>query len=274
MTKMSSGSGVTACADAGTWEEPSITRSFIVLMIPVVVLAAVSLLMWHLLRVTPSPSWFHVLLGDLFDVNKEVNLPTWFSAGLWLCSGLVAGLLARWSLSHRRSWWSFATACLLFSVDEATLLHERLGAAGTVVAEELGLEMRYAWVLPGVVIAAVVALLFLRFVLALPGKVRLGIICAGAVFVAGALGGELITDVASRMTPLPDYRVAPMYVAFNAAEEFLEMTAVALCLASLLSLFSRRKDGGAVMWTVAERAHERGHCEALGGCGDPATESD
>lgn len=255
MTRASSENGITPCADDSGWEEPSITRSFVLLMIPVTVLSAISLLMWHLLRATPDPPSSHVLLGDLFNVNKEVNLPTWFNAGLWLCSGLVASVLARGSLTHRRSWWLFAAACLYFSVDEATLLHERLNPAGTVLAGRLGLELRYAWVLPGIVIASVIALLFLRFVLALPRTVRLGIILAGTIFITGAVGGELVTDIASRATTLPDYRVSPVYVAFNAVEEFLEMSAVALCLASLLSLLSRRRDAGAVMWTVAERAH-------------------
>ncbi|WP_459272244.1 hypothetical protein [Arthrobacter sp. MDT1-65] len=228
----------------------SIRRSFGILLIPVVLLTAISLSLWQFLRSTPEPRWGYLFLSDFFNLDREVNIPTWFTAALWLAVAAVAAVFALRAPSHRRSWWLFSSVSLVFSIDESTSLHERLNPAGAVLAQRFDIGLRYAWVIPGTVIALVLVLLLLRLVLSLPMKARIGVIVSGCLFLGGALVGEIFSDLSLRGTSLLEVPNSPTYIAFNAVEEFLEMAGVALCLASLVSLVRWQQDQRETRWMV------------------------
>ena len=129
-----------------------------------------------------------------FLFNAEANLPTLFSvallagnASLAALNGLVAHRTGRrWHLH----WIALAGILALLAFDEAARLHEKLGAVGRMVVEPDGI-LFFAWVVPGAAFALVVAIAFLRFVLALDPGLRRQVVLAGALYVGGALGVEL-----------------------------------------------------------------------------------
>lgn len=243
------GSVRTGAATADDWVRIRFIKSTLILAIPVMLLSFLSGALWLAIHFSTPENferihfWFY-----FFDVGREINVPTWFSAGLWILTGVVAGYIARKATRFRKSWWLFASVCVFFSLDETLELHERLDLIGGRIALLLPFEVGFTWIIPGIVIAAVLVLLLLRLVLSLPPAVRNGIIGAGATFVSGAVVVETIGGYWIQANGMTWHFFALVLV-----EETLEMAGVALCLAALLHLFEYKRVGGGTAYRVAER---------------------
>lgn len=128
------------------------------------------------------------------DADAEKSVPAWFQSGLLLLNASLWMAVAHSERGVRRRalpWLLLGLVFLVGSVDEIISAHEELteplrGAFGTS-----GL-LYYAWVIPGAVLAAAVTLVVARPVLSLPPSVRRLIIVAGALYVAGVMGVELV----------------------------------------------------------------------------------
>ncbi|MBE0010402.1 MULTISPECIES: hypothetical protein [unclassified Arthrobacter] len=231
------------------WVRIRLIKSVLILATPVAFLSFLSGVLWLAIhRSTPENFdrihfWFY-----FFDVGREINVPTWFSAGLWILTGVVAGYFARKASRFRKSWWLFASVCVFFSLDETLELHERLDLIGGRIALLLPFEVGFTWVIPGIAIAAVLVLLLLRLVLSLPSSVRNGIILAGATFVTGAVVVETLGGYWLDANGMTWHFFLMVLV-----EETLEMAGVALCLASLLHLLEYRLVDGGTAYRMAER---------------------
>lgn len=169
----------------------------------------------------------------MFDVGGEANLPSWYTTGLWLLAGAVAWCYSLVAAA-RRPWRLLAVVCVVLSADEAAQFHEQLNLVGN----ELGAEMfsdvlRYPWLLPGIVVALLVAAAFVRPIWSLPFPQRVLVIVSGALFVGGAIMVENLGAFASR-----GGEVGMRYVVLTALEEALEMTAVALFACTLMTLMT------------------------------------
>lgn len=237
-------------ATADQWRRVSLVRAFLVLMIPVTVLSMVSYLLWRgIAQSTPETFedihfWFY-----FFDVGPEINVPTWFSAGLWILIGVLAGYYARHAIRFRISWGFFSFVAVFLSLDETLELHERLDVLGNELARFVPVQLGFTWVIPGVLIAGVLCALLLRLVLSLPRTVMAGLLVSGVVFVSGSVGAESLSGMA-----LVNGGPAPSFFVLTLIEETLEMTGLALCLASLLHIVEhRRVDGGTAYRTAANR---------------------
>ncbi|QIN83153.1 hypothetical protein GBA63_11240 [Rubrobacter tropicus] len=132
---------------------------------------------------------------NAFNANREKSFPNLYSAyALLLCSFLL-GLI---SLARRTDgaryvahWALLGVVFLYLSVDEALVIHEKLISP---LQSALGTDgfLRNAWVIPGAVAVLVLGLAYLRFVLDLPAGIRSLFVIAGAVYVGGALGMEMV----------------------------------------------------------------------------------
>lgn len=172
------------------------------------------------------------VLPTMFDVNTEANLPSWFSTSLWLLCAVTAVVIG--VLLGRASWYLLAAICALASADEAATLHENLlGAIGASIDNSI---LHFTWVVPGLLVAALVALMFVRLVRSLPTRARRGLITAGALFLAGSIGAETVSGLVLRAQG-----DGFGYVAATSVEEGLEMAGVLLFLATLLSLLQFRR---------------------------------
>jgi hypothetical protein len=131
----------------------------------------------------------------LFDLNREQNLPTWFSSALLLCGAFAAAAVAAVERAARapftRHWQGLAFVMLYLSVDEAAVLHEstvlplrRLFDAGGVFA--------FTWIVPALAAVVILAIVYRRFVLQLPAPIRRCFFAAAALFVGGSIGGDMI----------------------------------------------------------------------------------
>jgi hypothetical protein len=232
------------------WRRISLWRLFACLMIPVVILVLVSGSLALATQWAPPESvetvrfWFY-----FFDVGREINLPTWFSAGLWIAAGILAGYFARRASRHRRSWALFCIVCLVFSIDETLELHERLDVIGAELSRYLPLQLGFTWVIPGVLIAGLIGLSLLRMVLALPRAARAGLLAAGIIFVAGGVGVETLSGFFVQGDTLPW-----QFFLLTLVEESLEMTGIALGVAALAHLIAYRHSADrSTAFLVADR---------------------
>lgn len=141
---------------------------------------------------------FPVAMGfvPLFHVDFENNIPTFVAFVLLLCCGLVSA----WSSAlegarprHRRAWAFLALLFMLLAADEAFSFHEQLGIFLYARFSHLDLPM-YAWVVPYGLIVLLLGLFLLRWFFELERGVQLSLFAAGAIFLAGAIGLELIAS--------------------------------------------------------------------------------
>ncbi len=121
------------------------------------------------------------------------NIPTWFqSTGLLVCSFLLA---AGWSNAKKsgfcRHWGMFSLIFLVLSLDEVACIHEGLGNVLSHALHTSGF-FEYAWVIPGGIFTLIVFISSLRFLQHLPAHPRKSFIIAGAVYVSGTLGWEMM----------------------------------------------------------------------------------
>ena len=114
-------------------------------------------------------------------------------------------------------------AVVLMSVDESISLHENLGS---VVGRRLGLGgwFHFAWVVPGLAFVVGFGLYMVPLLVRLPPRERFRVTLAGALFVCGAPGMDI---VAGRFLALGD-------LAFVMLEETLEMLSVSIFVYALL----------------------------------------
>nr|KHD97420.1 hypothetical protein GY22_10555 [Kocuria polaris] len=223
----------------------SFRRSWVWLELPV---AAVILTSAALLAAIVMTDDAYEVLRKLFDkVNPgvEASTGTWVNAGLWLMTGLVAGYIALHEREHRKSWAVVSGLGIYFSLDETVMLHEHLNGL-LADFEPLQSFANFVWVIPGTVLALLIAGLLLRMVLSLPHKSRNGILAGGAVFVFGSIGVESI----SGFVHVQQGGGSNAYDALRIVEEALEMTGVALTLAAMLHLLERCRAAEATAYRV------------------------
>ncbi|OOB91427.1 hypothetical protein B0T42_06100 [Rathayibacter sp. VKM Ac-2630] len=144
------------------------------------------------------------------NVNYERNLPAWYSSILLVVVALVAWDLARVErVLHRSPWWAWACVAVTFaclSMDELLQMHEQSSTLAVLL-------------LPLIVLFALATLPLLR---ALPRRIAFQLIGAGAVFVGGSLGMELIGNLLAETSQLLIH-----------LEEAAELIGTALVLAAI-----------------------------------------
>ncbi|HHH40343.1 MAG TPA: hypothetical protein ENK50_12315 [Sedimenticola sp.] len=172
-------------------------------------------------RETYSIHYWHI---SIFDLDEEESFGTWFSSFILLFSSLLLWLetiatpaASRW---QRRGWGVLAMGFAYLSLDEVVGLHEYLNS----------LLKETPWTDVALPVVAVLGLIYIPFLLRLPGRQRWLFLLAGSIYVGGAVGVERYTDwyqEADLMNTLP-------YNLWNALEEGMEMGGVILFIYALL----------------------------------------
>lgn len=98
----------------------------------------------HVINLITGEASIH--FDRLFNLNKESNVPTWFSSMLWALSGVTAlgcRRLAK-TIRERRAWLVISLGLIAISIDEVAMIHENvLGLlGGKWVGNMLGIEIR------------------------------------------------------------------------------------------------------------------------------------
>ncbi len=134
-------------------------------------------------------------LAKLFLFEEEKNLPTLFNVFLLIADMVALGTVAMFRFASgdrwRWHWLSLAAIFLFLSYDEAAQVHERLNGVMAGVVDARGF-LAFAWVVPALAFVLVVGLAFSRFLLNLPRRRAVLFVLAGALYVGGAVGVEMI----------------------------------------------------------------------------------
>lgn len=181
-----------------------------------------------------------MLATRAFLLDQEANLPTLFAFGLLVFNSILLALIgARALLAQQRfrfHWALLAALFFLLAFDEAASLHERLNEP---VRAALGTSggFYFAWVIPVGGIAALLAFSYLQFLHALPAPLGRLFVLSGALFVAGALGVEMLGAAYYEANG----KLTMTYQIIATAEETLEMLGLAVFAYTLMRFLARLK---------------------------------
>jgi hypothetical protein len=139
-------------------------------------------------------------LVPLFDVEAELNIPTFFSTLILLIAASLTAVIhtleRRLKTAHAVMWAVLAGGFFFMAFDEAFSVHDRYWgrfARSMLPGVHLGGFFEFAWVVVGIPLVAILGLLFLPFLRSLPGLLRRRFVIAGAVFLSGAIAIEMLS---------------------------------------------------------------------------------
>jgi hypothetical protein len=173
-----------------------------------------------------------------FSLDREANVPSWFSSALLLTAAAVLALVALDALARKarwgRHWAGLSVVYVVLSLDETAEIHERIGSWLRAHLHLHG-PLHYAGVVPALALALFVGITYVRFLRALPRETMLGILLAAAIYITGAAGVEAASGWwaeghGSKSTAL---------LLVSTVEENLEMFGTLLFILVVLAYFAR-----------------------------------
>ena len=204
-----------------------------------------------------------IFIAKMFFLDSERNVPTAFSAFLLLSAAallVLITLLERQRRARVLHWAVLAGGFVLMAIDEAWSFHESLTppVRGMLGNEGLGVYY-YAWVIPALIFVAVAAVFFLGFLWRLPARTRAAFVVAGAIFVGGSVGVELVEGRFDEV-----YGDRNLTSALTATvQETMEMVGVVVFIWALLGYLADQHRG-------VQLRFERGDARVPRGVEDPA----
>jgi len=170
---------------------------------------------------------------DLFNLEKEFNLPTLWSSILLLiaCTLLYATALLARKQNHEFifHWRLLSFIFLMLALDETIGFHEKIGGNIGNLFQTSGI-FYYSWLIPALIFVIILTFFYLRFLFSLPSDIRNLFIISGSIFIGGAVGLEMIE---SYMAEAGEY-MSPLYNVCVVLEEFMEMLGVTIFIYSLI----------------------------------------
>ncbi len=170
------------------------------------------------------------LLLQLFELDEENNLPTWFSSFLLLNNAAVLLVATAQARQHQIQWGILSFGFLVLAIDEVAGMHETFHTA-----------IDTNWTIYAALLVGIVGLFFVPFLLALPRRLAVWFMVSGMIY----LGGALVVEWLSR--DMDEDTTA--YALAVAVEEGMEMAGAWLFL--LINLYRLRDEAGSVRLNLA-----------------------
>lgn len=174
----------------------------------------------------------------LFNLDREMNIPTWFSS-----VGFLFAAVLLWQLSvcdekaACRIWRGMSVLFVFFSLDECAAIHEMAVDPMRHLFHAHGL-LHFAWVIPGMALVVILAFFFARFFLAQPSRNRF--LLSAVFFLSGTFGLEMLGGRYVEMHGNGSFA----YALLANGEETLELVGLALFLHALLVSLARLQPDG------------------------------
>lgn len=185
-----------------------------------------------------------MLISEYVDLDIEKNIPSFYSAfAIFLCSLLFfcITLLEKKQKGRRWYWLGLAAVFLFLAFDEALALHEELGdyteeyIKATGILQAGGL-LYFPWIIPYSILTTLLGLLYFRFIVRLPRRTSLFLICSAVIFLTGAGFFDML---GGKEAELHGY-YSTTYTALYTIEEFLEMSGIVLLMYTLLDYIEQQ----------------------------------
>ena len=177
-------------------------------------------------------------LLDLFSVNLEESLPTWYSStNLFVAACLLAWIALgkrEQAGSDRRSWAGLALIFLYLSMDEGAAIHESFSGPLQDAFSTSGF-LEFGWIILGIPLVILFGTVYFRFWLRLNSPTQPLFAIAGLLYVGGAIGIESISANQYSI----DGGSSFLYLAIATLEELCEMLGVVVFIYALLDYLKR-----------------------------------
>lgn len=172
-------------------------------------------------------------ITSLLSLNSEMSFSTWYSSLMLLVCALLLWIIYQDKASakdrFRFHWFFLALIFLFLSADEACSIHEKLSSF--IRNQVINYGLKYGeWTALYLVLLVIFLGSYLKFLKHLPGRFTMLFICAGATFVGGAVGMEIVG--ASYLT-IEGTRDLTYYI-ITGVEDVFEMLGVLLFVRALL----------------------------------------
>lgn len=205
-------------------------------------------------------------LTQLVDLDLESNLPTFFNAALFFLGAILLYLHGKAAEKvQRRGWMLMAGIFTFLGFDEGSQIHEKFMGIGVRIMEQLHVTgearnwLNNAWVIPYLIILAVLVPILWAWFKRLTPALRKGLIVSGIVYVMGAVVMEMVGSKVIDALPAQDNALypwmpchiysdpgscwlymEPLCILFYTLEELLEMTGLILASHVLLKAFEAK----------------------------------
>lgn len=169
-------------------------------------------------------------ITEFFDVGIEGNIPTIYSViGLFIASvtALTASAASKLNRDGLSKYWVAVSIVMLFlAFDEGAMIHEEVGSFFEEYFPNVATGYLYwIWVVPYGIVALLFFAAMFPFLQFLPRRTSYGLVTAGAVFISGAVGVEVVSARIYEQHSEASLR-PPVYYLLYSIEEFLEKLGV------------------------------------------------
>ena len=176
---------------------------------------------------------------DLFNLDRELNFPTWYSALMLGSCAILLRIIAvgkkQQGDRYTKDWQLLSVIFCWLAIDEVASIHEILIIPEVSEALNLPWFLHSMWVIPGIVFVAWFAKRYSKFVRHLPADSQKDFIIAGCTYVGGALIMEMIGSHFAESIGQQHI----VYALIATGEELLEMIGIVLFIRALLYYLNR-----------------------------------
>ncbi len=174
----------------------------------------------------------------LLDLDYEGNIPTLIAAVLFMINGVLFYLLGRSHLNKQKAghyyWYGLAIIFVFLGVDEGTRLHEEIGDLFENLVSSTG-ALFFPWVIPYVTAFLIAVAIYFRFYLTLERKFQIQLFIAAVIFLAGAVGFEMLSATQAEELGTDSLNYSILYT----IEESLEFAGLIFLLHCLLGQITK-----------------------------------
>ena len=168
---------------------------------------------------------------EALNMDRELNLPTLFSTLILFTNARLLMRLSNASPQQSADEWTLLSRIFVFlAVDEALQIHEILIFPS--LRHHIHPAFASTWVIPYGLIVLGLLWRFRHFLTTLSAKTSNSFLCAGGVYISGAIGMEMVGSFAVRSGLIRLHSF--WYGSITGIEESLEMSGLILFLHALM----------------------------------------
>ncbi len=197
------------------------------------ILINIVLIILHLvfcyININLEPSLLLYEIGERFNMDNEISIPTWFAQILLFIIALLFAFIYK---NEKRKEWLFLSLIFIFvSIDEGAEIHELMIRPFQEILNINSGLFFFAWIIPVLIIVFILGIIFLKFFNSLPKKIKLLLFFSAFVFILGSIGVEAISGSYWQSI---NFAYDMNYRILNALEEGLENFGSIIAIYSLL----------------------------------------
>ena len=178
---------------------------------------------------------------NIVNIDMELTLPTIYSVMLLFFTALILAVISylkfREKESYRWHWLFMSLGFLVMTFDEGSSIHELVTVPlRNLLGDGLPGFLLFAWIIPALLIVLVLAVIYLRFFLALPRRTRKWLLISAGIYLLGALGMEMVGGQYADIYGIKNLT----YNILVTIEETLEMTGIVFGIYTFLDYLKEK----------------------------------